>query len=81
MRGMPDNAAGCVKAGARMTSANLARTVAALVAIVALTAVLMLVASAIRGAPLSRGGLVVAFIVLGAATSRLIRSRTAPRDP
>jgi len=48
-----------------MTSVNLARTLTALVAIVALTAVLMLVASAIRGAPLSR----------------LIRSRAASRDP
>jgi len=64
-----------------MTSANLARTLTVLVAIVALTAVLMLIASAIRGAPLSRGGLVVAFIILGAATSRLIRSRAAPKDP
>jgi len=65
MQGMPGNAVGWAKIGARMTSVNLARTLTALVAIVALTAVLMLVASAIRGAPLSR----------------LIRSRAASRDP
>jgi hypothetical protein len=64
-----------------MTPAKLARTLTALAAIVALTAVLMLIASAIRGAPLSRGGLVVAFIILGAATSRLIRSSSASKDP
>jgi len=50
------------------------------VAIVALTAVLMLVASALRGAQVNRGALVVAFIVLGATISRLARSRSAPKD-
>lgn len=64
-----------------MTSGTPSRTLAALAAIVALTALLMLIASAIRGAPLSRGGLVVAFIILGGATSRLIRSRAAAKDP
>ena len=51
-----------------------------LVAIVALTAVLMLVASALRGAQVNRVALVVAFIVLGASISRLARSRNAPKD-
>jgi hypothetical protein len=64
-----------------MASRNTAQTITALAAIVALTAVLMLIASAIRGAPLSRGGLVVAFIILGGATSRLIRLRAADKKP
>ena len=58
----------------------MARTITILVAIVALTAVLMLVASALRGAQVNRGALVVAFIVLGATISRLARSRSAPKD-
>ncbi len=58
----------------------MARTITILVAIVALTAVLMLVASALRGAQVNRVALVVAFIVLGATISRLARSRSAPKD-
>ena len=63
-----------------MASRNTAQTITALAAIVALTAVLMLLASAIRGAQLNRGGLVAAFIILGGATSRLIRLRAASKD-
>ena len=58
----------------------MARTITILVAIVALTAVLMLIASALRGAQINRGALVVAFIVLGATISRLARSRSVPKD-
>jgi uncharacterized protein YpuA (DUF1002 family) len=58
----------------------MARTITILVAIVALTAILMLVASALRGAQVNRGALVIAFIVLGATISRLARARNAPKD-
>lgn len=64
-----------------MAPGRVSTTLAALAAIVSLTAVLMLIASAIRGAPLSRGGLVLAFIILGGATSRLIRSRGGVKRP
>jgi uncharacterized protein YpuA (DUF1002 family) len=58
----------------------MARTITILVAIVALTAILMLVASALRGAQVNRGALVIAFIVLGATISRLARARSTPKD-
>ncbi len=63
-----------------MGTGNLARTITILAAIVSLTAVLMMVASALRGAQVNRGALVVAFIVLGATISRLARSRGIPKD-
>ena len=63
-----------------MASRNTAQTITVLAAIVALTAVLMMIASALRGAQINRGALVVAFIILGATISRLARSRSAPKD-
>ncbi len=63
-----------------MTSRNLAQTITVLAAIVALTAVLMMIASALRGVQINRGALVMAFIILGATISRLARLRSASRD-
>lgn len=58
-----------------LANSNLPRTITILVAIVALTAVLMLIASALRGAQVNRGALVAAFVVLGFTISRLARRR------